>query len=495
MEEKGRQVSFMGEVYRSATRNLIWLGEEDDSTSQALNVIQLVLQDARRETDDFESLAQTAYDEHGAYVISTTALNVDFAPEPILRFFDRPWFYRLWVVQEAALSTFRICYCGAYEVKLLDILRAAQWLFYKQRFLNFAIFSSRGLVNAARVWEFADHEHGWLHTKKEENPEFRLLLHALRDFDAYDARDHVSGVLGLYQTLTGITKLPRALVPDYSRTLFEVFESATKFTIEEGGHLDVLSSLLHRQSEFDNGLELPSWVPRWNRPVENDKDASRLAFFFRADYEARFDALASINVDVSESSMLKGFGIDTISNITRVVKPSDFGDVIKLRALINETMSCFESQRAATGRVHSDLDIASTLVAGRNSHRQPFTALDLLDCDAFREWLEKGSNTSTVVEPPQDEQEIRRFRNAHGEACLDRRFFVTRSGCIGVGPSFTQAKDLVAIIYGCRWPAILRPMSGDYQMLGISYTRGIMHGEALALREADPGIETVFKII
>ena len=95
------------------------------------------------------------------------------------------------------------------------------------------------------MWEFADHEFGWLHSTENRPTEFRPLLHALRDFDTLDPRDHVFGVLGLYQILVGTAMLPRALLPDYGRDPVETLRSATLFTIEERRDLDVLSSLLH----------------------------------------------------------------------------------------------------------------------------------------------------------------------------------------------------------------------------------------------------------
>ena len=82
LEEKGRQVAFMGEVYHKALRNLIWLGQDDVTTGEALDIIQQLLEHARTETEDFRTLPLTAYDEYGAYVVSTTGLDMTFDPVP-----------------------------------------------------------------------------------------------------------------------------------------------------------------------------------------------------------------------------------------------------------------------------------------------------------------------------------------------------------------------------------------------------------------------------
>lgn len=504
LEEKGRQVAFMGEVYSKAVRNLIWLGEADDLTEQALGAIRSIVEDARIETEDFRTLPQTAYDEHGAYVVSTSPLNASFESAPLQAFFNRPWFHRLWVVQEATLANWSICHCGPHEVALADILRTAQWLFYKQRFLDFQIFENRGIVNAARVWEFADHEYGWLHSEENRPTEFRPLLHALRDFDTYDPKDHVFGVLGLYQVLVGTAMLPRGLIPDYNRSTTEVLESATLFAIEERGDLDVFSSLLHWPSEPDYGFQLASWVPRWNRPVENDRDALRLAFFFRADNGISLSRDGLVDLTLDRILILRGFVVDKISQVGSIVKPTDTRDRGALMKLFEEVRALF-GRRFGDGSVplpNDTIAFATTLVAGRNSARRPFTETDLPEYVAFADSLNRGVeaviddqvvNLPFGAETDEDRRSLR-YLQAFREACTDRRFFVGSMGYFGLGPSTTQSDDLVCILYGSRWPVILRLVEGHYQILGITYTHSIMHGEAITSLNADGKQDRVFRV-
>ena len=501
IEEKGRQVAFMGEVYQKASCNLIWLGEEDTETEQALTTIQLLYEDARTETNDFKTLAETAYDEYGAYVISTTGLRVAFDALPLLKFFNRPWFHRLWVVQEAALSKQSICHCGRFEVALTEILRTAQWLFYKQRFLDFQIFSSRGIVNAARVWEFADHEYGWPHSADNKTTEFRPLVHALRDFDSYDPRDHVFGVLGLYQTIVGIATLPRALLPDYERDPSEVLESRTRLTIEERGDLDVLNSLLHWPAEV-NELSLSSWVPRWHRPVVNDSDAPRLAFFFRADGDCSLDRWLLVSYTDPSILSLTGFVITTVSTVTKIITPNQLDDPRELWLLVNDITMMSEGRSAPQIGGGHDADVATTLVAGRNSGRRPFTIDELSDYHAFKEHLRQNNGSlhnpdpenSNLSTPLENIAAAARFRQALRDACTDRRFFVTDSGHLGIGPSKAQVGDTVTVLYGSRWPVVLRAEGSRHEMLGVSFVNGIMFGEAVHQHRQSDQDDVIFHI-
>jgi hypothetical protein len=52
---------------------------------------------------------------------------------------------------------------------------------------------------------------------------------------------------------------------------------------------------------------------------------------------------------------------------------------------------------------------------------------------------------------------------------------------VGLGPSKTQEKDVIAILYGCSVPVILRPAGqDDYEFIGEAYIHGKMDGEAIS---------------
>ncbi|KAF2666153.1 HET-domain-containing protein [Microthyrium microscopicum] len=86
LQEKSRQVALMSEIYGRAQRVLIWLGDEDAISRRAFAFIQdhlLLLQ-------KFDRLCQeSAFDEDWMSLI---------------RFTERPWFSRRWVIQEIALA-------------------------------------------------------------------------------------------------------------------------------------------------------------------------------------------------------------------------------------------------------------------------------------------------------------------------------------------------------------------------------------------------------
>jgi hypothetical protein len=44
----------------------------------------------------------------------------------------------------------------------------------------------------------------------------------------------------------------------------------------------------------------------------------------------------------------------------------------------------------------------------------------------------------------------RRFHEAFVRACIDRRFFVTRKGLLGIGPDAIKEGDVLVINFVCR---------------------------------------------
>jgi hypothetical protein len=66
---------------------------------------------------------------------------------------------------------------------------------------------------------------------------------------------------------------------------------------------------------------------------------------------------------------------------------------------------------------------------------------------------------------------------------VGRRCIASGAGHVGLGPSNTQAKDLVVVLLGVSAPVILRPeatAAESFRYVGEAYCHGFMHGEALA---------------
>ncbi|MCJ1314081.1 hypothetical protein MMC25_007761 [Agyrium rufum] len=71
-----------------------------------------------------------------------------------------------------------------------------------------------------------------------------------------------------------------------------------------------------------------------------------------------------------------------------------------------------------------------------------------------------------------------------------RKFFATKGGRIGMGPSGTQRGDRVIIAFFCPTPYLLRKTENRYTLVGETYVDGIMYGEALRMLDRKEVFET-----
>ena len=94
MDERNYQVQLMCDIYSNTTIGLIWLGEDDGHAEEIFKSIQALYDEARWETNDFQNFKETVWpgwwDAYGA------PSAVQFSAEHLARFFNLPWFSRLW---------------------------------------------------------------------------------------------------------------------------------------------------------------------------------------------------------------------------------------------------------------------------------------------------------------------------------------------------------------------------------------------------------------
>ncbi|KAL6831916.1 heterokaryon incompatibility domain-containing protein [Trichoderma camerunense] len=92
IEERGEQIQYMAEIYSKANRVIVWLGEAADNSDQALKSIRMAAdeehQSSRKDTDK----------------------------QAVLAILERPWFRRIWVLQEVAAAQHIVMMCGSIRI-------------------------------------------------------------------------------------------------------------------------------------------------------------------------------------------------------------------------------------------------------------------------------------------------------------------------------------------------------------------------------------------
>lgn len=386
-------------------------------------------------------------------------------------------------MQEATLAPSNTCICGDYEVPLRDVMRTAAWLHYKRRFFPYSINHKSGIYFCGFLFDLADREFGF-YSPFKGHVQMHSLLTSLQQFETLDDRDHIFGLLGLYQASSHCQELPTLLVPDYKKSLAEVLRDATRFTIREIRTLSIFRKQIYTASENGKG-RMPSWVPHWHKGRDSKKEADQLPRFFSCD-NGRGLMLEEDDDPIDPNVLsVRGLSLESISAVTPVLADG----VIKHISAIDFMLGVIHDLLNRHDLMVDTLRLGRTLIASRNSDHKKASERDCLD---FAKWTDYTTKENRRLPPTlqqlynsqnkkydEDIWRISRYDKANLVACTNRRFFLTTSGRIGIGPRAMQAEDFLCVLFGCKWPVILRPKGVDHELIGICYVDGIMYGEAV----------------
>ena len=484
IRERSQQVTLMGDIYRNARCSLFWLGKADNCTSTAFLCIQSLLRDMKAETKDLTELNRKLFNQFGDFLQASPLEELsDTAIAAIEGIFQRPWFGRIWVVQEASLPAKCICHCGTYVAPMVDILRVGAWIRHKFQYSDDSVISCQpDIENVFNIWDRADPQYGRAVTLGR--PDFSFALATCgKSFQASDPRDQIFGLLGLATfSSNNSSYVPPLLTPDYEKSVEEVFRDATLFVIDDLKGLWLFSEVWHR--ETDNDSRFPSWVPRWDHPWTSAFDAVALAtglFNAGGQLPEGFDVYrASVIPGTLE---LQGIVADRVQAVGHRWRHRD--NMSEFPAFVEECYALVNGHSRYLDRDKRTKAVVRALYAGAkydSSCACDFCCPDLRNqFDAFVESVQAGHWGSYEETSPI-------FR-----AILLRRLCITPT-YIGLVPHQTREGDIIAVLFGSALPFLLRPQGAEYSFIGTCYVEGIMNGELVKELDADDAKLETFRL-
>lgn len=305
--EKITEIPRMREVYTYCTRVCVWLGEDEDDDDD----------DDARNGDGGEAAVSL---EEIAQWLGSSTFGEDiprdiFEPKPEYNtkmqqqardhfgnrtdaFLDkwcklarRPWFGRVWVIQEVALPEEEpILIAGGCMLGFERFTRPCRVIMNMQlsRLLptETTQLIAHGALISSRV-HTQDHP-----VETEGEPEDRwdafgrafgkaLLRQGWHNFGATNPHDHLYSMIGL---CGGGALLPPELMPDYAKPFPQVCEDYARCIIQATGSVAILGrSYNYLFLDYDGHMDRPHWVPDFRasqRPVNvwNDVDPSNVSF-------------------------------------------------------------------------------------------------------------------------------------------------------------------------------------------------------------------------
>ncbi|KAK5688624.1 hypothetical protein LTS10_000602 [Elasticomyces elasticus] len=485
--EKEHHLTLMSKIYRYGSRNVV--GLEHNGSDNNKQACDLAVETMRRMREiEVPSILEVNPETEEMKAIDVLLAN--------------PWFHmRLWVVQEAVLPRDHICIYGQGEFSLHELedvsLRthtAANWT--NLRITLSKLFSpeaTQGLRILTNFW-ILHREYAWLHhTDEEPQPrDLAVLLQTNLTREATDPHDHVYGLLGLLESQIAGQPLPSGLLPDYTIPLHVLYRSATRVAINSRQDLHALRIVYHDTEGLLDLKGFPSWVARLDLMGSAIERPARPGFWHCAHFEFMSDKHAEQSPDPDVLTW-QGTVLDEVTKTTAVMRDNMLHEKETLLLSLDEidhlALEAASSARSPLDTAYSlEECVAETLIGGE-CHRAAATREDIRQGYKFRKAL---VSAKALDDLDGDALSYRLLLSV----CRRKRFFITSSGRIGLGDPATQQGDMVAILYNCAWPLILRKLDTDssYNFVGIAYVNGAMQGEAMKAHIEESRADAVFHI-
>jgi hypothetical protein len=540
--EKSKQVRIMGDIYRNAQEVLIWLGAASDDSCLGIAFLKewshagfcyLMLQkeikdnisaSTDRERKEKVALYERSSDSRRVVCQALSQIKNPYGiPEwiALANIFKRPFWKRVWVLQEMSLARQARLLCGqatssfstlapmVIAALMKDADQRKVWADYGLRSPEPLLLSwgqvSRGglplLLAAGGVMELI------------RNNFCRLVQQTLPAL-ATDPRDKIYALLAL------VPPERTSIIVDYSRSVSMVY---TDFVLSEIRATGKLSTLCLFQTTTRSGatLNLPSWVPDLIAETSHYSYLSREAWgnFDAAGGQAArcsvSEDLKTLNVDgfryciiehVGNGAPLGGteprpdlvkdvfcrwFSLVTKSTLHKNWVSSEGFNIAQpfFRTICLDENNARESESPSSNlqkrKILADKTVAFTCWL-QNQTGVDFPSIDLLPFLSSLSELDSPSDQPILIEDAGYPAELGTdivglkadgFTREFETLAKTSAFFVSEQGFMGTGPKGVLPGDVVCVLLGSDLPIILRPCGNEYGVVGPCYMCGIMYGE------------------
>ncbi|KAL0256660.1 hypothetical protein SLS55_009056 [Diplodia seriata] len=509
--ERTHQVCQMDQIYRRASRVVIWLGPstpDSDAAIATLETVYSIAQTSRtnhwvrswplfqfQEAPRPETSAhriQAALDE----VLALLRTNECRALDAVAALFTRDWFRRVWVLQEVALAKDAELLCGDGRIHWRRFYTAFWMLCGLRDYLNAAVISPRIVTTAnmataafldAKLQNVASAAFSWV-LASSDTPLRQFLYFLGENADnsrlvASDHRDYCFALLGLASDVQQLK-----IRADYEKSWRDLRINLAKACLKHYGlealsHCNITASSWYSDDENADYIQsAPSWVPNWASPHLPKALTVYSHLNVRGGGAGRaYRASGSLQQGIDDSSF-DAHGILKLWAI-RVDGVDRLGDGYPTEEVSYRDGENFDYLAAW-------LEGLSVVLPGANDiYDSPEEVVEAL-------WRTPVADRAFVhnyetIRAPQDlkagymdllrgarSREAIRYAEIARYKLKRRRPFRTSRGFIGIGPEEIGEWDSLWIPLGADVPFVLREAEdGCWVVVGEAYVHGIMDGE------------------
>ncbi|KAH8204435.1 hypothetical protein TruAng_001351 [Truncatella angustata] len=471
-KERSAQVKMMGRIYSNAATVFLWIGEADENSDVA-----------------FESMPAIAAGGEG----HNKATDATFGFYSSLD--GRPWFSRVWILQEMALATEDpIVACGG---------KRASWSLFISAWTVLAtrLFSEIGMVRPKPSDSGRGEEREQVvevlaklkidvlndmrnAVRKGTGESLRQLLLTSRSSESTDPRDKIYALLGMLRS----EDRDSYFVIDYQKPVATVYAEAVAHLFAKGDGPSFLSSM------WLSGLEpkipgLPSWALDFSaQSAEVAIDISCIDFNPPSPQSVSGPGAGAINgvaQDDVRTLKVEALPVDLVDEVICLDK--DFARCLTQLTDIN--------QLAAKARTRCSADEGLDQVIGELAGSEPLWRI-LISNKAWHSGYDVAPDEYAAMydellthcfqaygqdpEPETVQTPTNEYLRCLRDKLPGRAFFTTTKGFIGLSTPVIRPGDEITIWFGATIPFVVRPIPRTqefYQLVSGAYVGGIMNGK------------------
>lgn len=521
LDEKARQIQIMHRIYRACRRCAVWLGRADEHSAAALDIVEAMagIVCERLGLPDAEQL-ETQLEEHGRDPLQALRIGFDQGLPPqdspkwisLFWFLCRPWFSRVWVIQEAYFSPEIFFHCWDRTARYAALYHTADWVLNHGNQVGYATGFAAPEVHSTRRFNVL-YVRGDRHARQTQR--LADLLNNHKKFDATDPRDKVYAMMHL----PPFRREYPGLVPDYrpANTTADVYADVALRLLSSRDPFRVLTMVDANPDEDEKDHRLPSWVPRWHRADKRSGVSSMWYQFMSAAVTPDATAAKHITKVPGPGRVLRvrGLEFDVVHDVCGLESwgpripstpriplftpaepwtPYDLSsppyaskpDVVAAYSMAL-TASCREYQGfyaircAPENHAHHAADFVAWLTWIRTLREAP---PDTPHQNFYPPGL-YSPDQPTLIDTAEAEltDMSLRYSLMTWNYNMGRSLVRTSRGYLGTAPNDVKKGDVVCIFMGAAVPFILRPrdaVDGGYTLIGDGYIHGIMDGELVS---------------
>jgi hypothetical protein len=496
-KEKGHQVNMMANIYDRAHRVLVWLGGASNLAGEkAFRLIRAI-----NEYIDSKIVESELVIHPWAAVANVPRLENrnqlfqdNSETEALYDLFCRPWFSRVWVLQEVALASSACLFYGSTSISFSEIIQAAFILSSRPDLQdNFPV----GPTADAFVENLSTYttKETWIHEKtllrhlqsalqRQPKQTFEDVLENGSRFKATKPLDHIFAFLGhpSAERKDGTSILEANYILSAEKTCQRLVQNL----YARNQRLDFLVCVSHLS--LGDMEDFPSWVPKFHKEKGGRSPNTIDHRGWDADRSAETEKLLKANF-LNGMLHCRGLIFDSIAAWSETFNWLSFKRGPSPVEICWSLSSSFVQ--------HADSEkwwqaFGFTLVAGGYAGGEAPLQRD------FNSYCHEKASSHLCAAIPKgahttDDKSLvkgnwMQFERNASIKMQGRRFFATKDGSFGLGPSLLQDGDVCCVVLGCRMPLVIRPTSTAryFRVLGPCYIKEAMYGGLVAARVESP---------